>query len=160
MLQTISSYVPQEILNQILSGIGTVAGLMILYILSQVISWLKTKLSVDRASQLSAAIDKLVMFGVTRAQDMIAARGPEGWRSEEVKDYVKGIALTHAKDKFPDAMAQSGIDPNSEIGEAKLSDAIERAIPDVFTRAAASPATPPAPVPAVPAVVVAGEAKA
>lgn len=146
--------IPPEVMAQILAAIASMIGLLVLWLMTQAIQYLKTKVSRDRSDQLASAIDKLVMWGVTRADGMIRQRGPEGWSDPAVKRAVVSDAMRALPEKFPQALAQSGLSLDDPHDRVKLQDAIERAIPEVFARAAASPATPPGPIPPVPAVVV------
>lgn len=152
-------YIPPETITQILSGIGSLVGLLLLWLIGEAIRWARTKISRERSEQLAAAIDKLVMFGVTQAEDMIRKRGPEGWADPNVKSFVKRTALKALPEKFPDALKHSRLDVNRSKDRKQIEDAIERAIPEVFARAAASPATPPAVQAPIAAVVVGGEAR-
>jgi hypothetical protein len=139
-----------ELEQQVLLGLGSLVSLLSLYAIERAAAWLRARISAERAAALSTAIDKLVMFGVTRAEHLISQ--PGGWSSPETKELVKSVALAEFPNKFPDALTDVGLNIEDDHDRELVGDAIERAIPDVFARAAASPATPPAP--AVPVVVV------
>jgi hypothetical protein len=144
-----------ELQQQVLLGLGTLISLGVLYLIERAVAWLRARLSAERSAALSAAINKLVMFGVTRATAYLER--PGGWSDPNTKEFVKAVALAAFPDKFPGALKGAGLDINNPQNRALLSDAIDRAIPAVFTEAAASPATPPAPTPAAVPVVVVGQ---
>ena len=85
----------------------------------------------------------MLTFGVTKAEQVIAQKG---WDHIDSKDAVIRVALQALPEKFPDALAGAGIDLNANDGRSQVIDQMTRMIPDVFARAAASPATPPAPL--------------
>jgi len=135
-----------ELEQQFLLGIGSLISLGVLYLIERAAAWLRARISAERSAALSSAINKLVMFGVTRAEHLISR--PGGWAAPDTKEFVKGVALNAFLEKFPDALKGAGLDIFDNHDRELLSDAIDRAIPAVFTEAAASPATPPAPTPA------------
>lgn len=144
-----------ELLSKVLMALGTLAMLGMLYLIERAIAWLRTKISADRAAALSSAIDKLIMFGVTQATTAIEQHG---WDARGTKETVKQIALASFERKFPEALKMNKLDLENSGHRALVAEAIDRAIPDVFTRAAASPATPPAPIDKPPAAVVSAPA--
>jgi hypothetical protein len=129
--------------NEVLKYLAAFVGTGLLWLIKRAITWVGLKLSAERQAALIGAVDKMLTFGVTKAEQVIAQKG---WDHVDSKDAVIRVALQALPEKFPDAVAGAGLDLKNPVDHAAVADMMERMIPDVFARAAASPATPPAPV--------------
>ncbi len=118
-------------------------GLVGLWALQRAVTWMGLKLSAERQAALTSAVDKMLTLGVTKAETVIAQKG---WDHVDSKNAVIRVALQALPEKFPDALAGAGLDITKPADQAMVVDQMTRMIPDVFARAAASPATPAAPL--------------
>ena len=129
--------------NEVLKYFAALIGLVIVWGLQRAIAWLGLKLNAERQAQLSSAIDKMLTFGVTKAEQIIAEKG---WDHIDSKNAVMNVALDALLARFPETIENAGLDPSPSpmnADRARLLMQMQRMIPDVFARAAASPATPP-----------------
>lgn len=128
--------------DEALKLVATLVGLGMIWVLQRAIALVGLRLSAERQAALGSAIDKMLTFGVTQAEGTIAANG---WNHIATKNAVIAVALQALPEKFPDALAGAGLDLTLPADHNKIVDQMTRMIPEVFARAAASPATPPAP---------------
>jgi hypothetical protein len=136
-----------QALGVILLAIAIAAGRVIL-------KKLNIQLTDAQKAELEDVAAKSVTAGIVKSQDLIREKG---WDHADVKNVVVAHAIDYAIQKFPDAMARSGIDADKPVQSAeKLADLMERKFPEAATAAAASPVTPldPASTPPVPVVPV------
>jgi hypothetical protein len=135
---------------EILQLLGILVGSLVLWLLQRALVWVGIRLKADRQAQLASVVDKVMTWGVTKADDIIRKRG---WDHVESKNAViMDYALPRIQVRFKETLASAGIDLDNQQHRIQLIDMMERMWPDLATRLSASPATPPAPV--VPVVVV------
>lgn len=151
-METIS-YILRIILtnSEILQLLALIIGGLFTWLLKRTLSWIGLKLRADRLAMLQQVIDKAMMLGVVKAEDTIREKG---WDSLDARHSVINVAIPILEEKFRDTLSENGLDLSKPVDRLKVYEQMERMVPDLFARAAASPATPPAPV--VPAVVVPG----
>lgn len=149
----IVGYIGQIILTnpEVLQLLALVLGGLATWVLKRLLSWIGLKLRADRLAMLQQVIDKAMMLGVVKAEEVIREKG---WDSLDAKHSVINVAIPVLEEKFRDTLKENGLDTNDPTDRLRIYEQMERMVPDLFARAAASPATPPAPVAA--AVVVPG----
>ncbi len=130
--------------HEALTWLAMVAASLVILALKRLYGWLGLKLSTDLQAAFNTAVEKVLMFGVTQAEGVIAEKG---WNHAETKSAVINTALQALPSKFPDALKGIGLDPDNPADQPKIVDAMTRMIPEVFAKAAASPATPPTAAP-------------
>jgi hypothetical protein len=135
--------------HEVIQFVGLVISALLSWLLVQVMRWMQLKLRADHLAMLQASIDKAMTLAVMRAEQKIHETG---WASIETRSEVIAQTIPILEEKFKETLAANGINLNDEESRRKLLDQIQRQMPDVFTRAAASPVTPPAPV--LPAAMV------
>lgn len=135
--------------TELLQLLGLVIGSLLIWLLKRVIAWVGLKLRADQSAMLTAAVDKAMTLAVVRAERLIEERG---WAAPESRHEVLTRAVPILEEKFRDTLRDNGLNPTSQGDRQRIYEMMERMVPDVFSRAAASPATPSAPI--VPAVVV------
>lgn len=129
--------------HQVLQLLGTIATALLIWLLKTLISWTRLKLRADRLRMLESVVDKAMTHALVMLEDTIRENG---WDSQKTKSEVLATALPILKEKFQDTLKENGINLDDKESRALLIQQMQRMLPDVFTRAAASPATPPAPV--------------
>jgi hypothetical protein len=150
--------------GQILTDLIEVAGLVILSVGGAFAAIIAAKLrqkygievSAAQQAQIEDVAKKAVTWGITESTRAIAQKG---WDHPEVHNAIVQQAADYAIAKFPDAMANAGLDISTPAARsataANLANGImQRVLPDAMSTAAASPATPPAPAAVAVAVPV------
>jgi hypothetical protein len=122
--------------------IGGLVGAGAIWLIKRGITLLGYKLSVERQAALERALDKVLTFAVVKAEQVIAEKG---WDHVDSKNAVISVALQALPEKFPDALTAAKLDLSKPADRAAVVDQMTRMIPEVFAKAATSPATPPAP---------------
>lgn len=145
----------QPLVQEVLGYLALVLAVMAVVLVKKGLSWLGIKVDDARFAKLQMAVEKVLQFSAVRIEDEIRARGPTGWSDPDVKDKAVRLSLETIEEKFPEALLRSGLDLSDPTHQDRLRDMMERTLPDVFARLAASPASPPSDQP-VAAVVVPG----
>lgn len=135
--------------EDVLLFLATIISSMLMWIAGQAINYFGIRIRADRMALLQAAMDKAMMLAVMRTRETIER---EGWDSTDAQFEVINKAVPIIETKFRETLHKNGLWPGDEKSRRMIRDQMERMLPDVFARAAASPATPHAPVAA--AVVV------
>lgn len=138
---------------EVLQAVALMISIMLVWFLRSAISWMGLKLRSTQIAMLESVVDKALTAATVRAEHAIAARGPQGWSDHTVRRQVLEMALPILRDRFHETLKNNGLSLDKEADRNRLQGMMERMLPDVFTRAAASPATPPADV--IPAAIVA-----
>lgn len=126
--------------TQILSGVGIILGGVLVAFSQRLLAWMNVKLSVAQKAELEDSASKALAFGISQAQQEIAAKG---WDHIDIKNRVIVKATDYALKRFPDSLARVGLDTSKPVEAAeKLADVMERKFPEAVAIAAASPATP------------------
>jgi hypothetical protein len=126
--------------TDILQAIGIVLAALISWAAQQIVAHLKLANAAKITAMLDDAADKGIQFGVMKSQAEIKSLG---WDHVTVQSAVEAKAGQYLVDKFPAVLRQSGIDPTTAVGAAKISDLVIRSLPSGMAEAAASPTTPP-----------------
>lgn len=145
----------QPLVHELLGYFALALALMAVELARRLLGWMRIKVSDARFAKLQVAAEKVMQLAGVRLEDRIRAIGPAGWDDPVVKADAVELSLNMIAEKFPEAVKLSGLDPEVLADQMKLRDMMERMLPDVFARLAASPATPPSEQP-VAAVVVPG----
>jgi hypothetical protein len=135
--------------HEVLQLFGLVISALVIWILGTVQKWIGLRLRTDRQAALNLAVDKAITLGIVRAEQIIHQRG---WGDIETKSEIVGKAIPILEDKFRETLRENGLDVSNEQDRMKLIDMMSRMLPDVMSRAAASPATPPSEV--VPVAII------
>lgn len=125
--------------TELLQALGIVLTTVIIWGIRTIIAHLKIK----NASQIQDALDDAAMkgisFAVMQTQQEIKAKG---WDHPTVQNALIAQGATYVATKFPDMLANAGVDPTTVEGRKAISDLVTRALPAGTAAAAASPTTP------------------
>lgn len=136
-----------QIEHEILQLLTMAVGGALLWLLKQAIGYLGHTLTADKQHALNVAVDKMMTFGVAKADALIRARG---WDHIDTQNAVLNFALPALKTKFEDTLSANGIDLRKDADRIRIVEMMQRMWPDIATRLAKSPATAPAEDPPLP----------
>lgn len=136
-----------QIEHEILQLLTMAVGAGILWLLKMAIAYLGHTLTADRQHALNIAVDKMMTFGVAKADTWIRDRG---WDHIDSQNAVINFALPALKTKFEDTLSANGIDLRKDADRVRIVEMMQRMWPDIATRLAKSPTTAPAEDPPLP----------
>lgn len=138
-------------LSPILTPLLQVAGIALGMIGAWVLTRLAQKLGVQKNGVAMQNLDDAAMKSI---QSAVMATQPVikqlGWDHPSTQSQMVAMAGNYLAGKFQQTLKQSGIDPATPDGQAKIKDLITRALPVGVAVAAASPTTPDKPATAAP----------
>ncbi len=125
--------------NQILQLLGAVLSIAIMILVKQAYTWLGLKVSGENQANLNQAVNNSLTFGVTQAENVIKQKG---WDHVDTKNAVINSAVQALENKFPDALSKAGLNISNPADLQKITDLMQRMIPEVFKTTSESPSTP------------------
>jgi hypothetical protein len=103
-------------------------------------SLLGVKLKAERSAAVQAGAEKIGTLAVVRSRSAIKEWG---WDSPNTHNEIISKALPMFVERFAETLKAAGLDPADPANRERTRDILERVLPDVISRVAASPATPP-----------------